>query len=147
MEIREARRADWEAIDALVRAAFHEDYRTTSEALLGIETLEDKLRSLIEEFDASGSRFLVATEDRGGKVVGAVLARMPQPGRFWVEDIFVATGARRSGIATELISAATAPAADVYCEVNAKNAVALQTFKSLGFERVVETVVFRRRAQ
>src|SRR5688500_3754090 len=119
MEIREARRSDWPAVERLIRSSFHPDYRTTTEVHLGVETLEDKLRDMLEEFDASGSRLIGAFE--GEKVLGLILARLKAPGRAWVEDIFVAEDARRKGIATELISAACPPDDEVACEVNVKN--------------------------
>ncbi|HVY60780.1 MAG TPA: GNAT family N-acetyltransferase [Planctomycetota bacterium] len=147
MEIREARRQDFEALEALVRAVFHDEYATTTEWVFAIEGIEGKLRSIREEFDAIGSRFLLAEEAPGGKLLGAVLVRIPRnQDRVWVEDLFVLPDARRQGVATELIQAACPPEAEVCCEVNRKNAVAQETFKALGFEPVVETIVFRRRA-
>lgn len=145
MEIREARRSDWPAIEALVRAAYHPDYIATGEIYLGIEGLIEKLQALREEFDASGSRFLVCME--GERALGAILVRLPQPGRVWIDDIFVAPSARRKGIATELISCAVPPKAEVGCEVNRRNEASLGLFKKLGFERVVENAVFRRRGE
>ncbi len=164
MEIRDAKRSDWPAIQALVRSAYHENYPATGEIYLGIEGLGEKIEALREEFDAIGSRFLVAFEDlpprgegsrpEGGEVmgegrraIGAILVRLREPGRAWIDDLFVAPEARRKGIAAELVSAAVPPRAEVGCEVNCKNDASLELFQSLGFERVVETVVFRRRAQ
>jgi GNAT superfamily N-acetyltransferase len=145
MEIREAKRQDFEALEKLVRAVFHDEYATTTEWVFAIEGIEGKLRSIREEFDAIGSRFMVAEE--GETLVGAILVRVPRSqDRVWVEDLFVLPDARRKGVATELIQAACPPESEICCEVNRKNAPAQETFKALGFEPVVETIVFRRRA-
>jgi ribosomal protein S18 acetylase RimI-like enzyme len=143
MEIREAKRSDWTAIEALVRSTRNHDYVTGAEIWLGIERLEDKLQALREEFDGVGSRFLGAFE--GERAIGLILVHLPEPGRAWIDDLFIAPEARKSGLATELVSAAVPPEAEVACEVNRKDEASQELFRSLGFERVIETAIFRRR--
>ena len=144
MEIRDARRDDWPGIERLVRAAWHDEYATTTEVYFGLERLEEKLEALREEFDAMGSRFLVAIE--GDRPIGAVLARL-EPGRVWIDDLFVAPESRRKGVGRELVRAVSVPDLEVCCEVNRRNEAGLQLYRALGFEVAVETAVLRRPPQ
>lgn len=139
--IREAKREDWPGIERVVRAAWHQDYTATGEVYLALEELDDKVDWLHDEFDAFGSRFLVA--DDGGRIVGLAITH-GREGRVWLDDLFVEPAARRRGVARDLVKAAAPPDAEVLCEVNARNAPGLALFRELGFEKVVETVVLRR---
>lgn len=145
MDIREARRADWPALEALVRGSFQPDHRTANEVYLGLDTLADKLRALVEEFDASGSTFLAAFE--GETALGAILVRRRVPGEAWIDDLYLTPEGRKRGIGIELVSAAIPPDFLAGAEVNALNAANLDLFKQIGFQRVVETVVLRREPQ
>jgi GNAT superfamily N-acetyltransferase len=142
--IREATRDDWQAIERVARAAWHADYSTTAEVVLELERLDDKVAYMRDEFNAFGSRFVVATD--GGRVVGALIAHAVE-GRVWVDDLFVEPGARRQGIARELVKAVSPKDAEVCAEVNARNAPALALFRELGYEKAVETVVWKRPPQ
>ncbi len=142
--IRDANRDDWPGIERALRDAWHDRYCTTGEVLLAIESLEDKVEWLREEFNAFGSRFVVA--DDAGRIVGALVAHA-ESGRIWIDDIFVAPGARRQGVARALIERTLPRDAEAIAEVNALNDPALALFRELGFAKVVETVVLRRPPQ
>lgn len=139
--IREARRNDWPEIERVVRAAWHDDYCTSAEVVLDIERLEEKLDWLKDEFNAFGSRFLVAED--GGRTVGLAIAHARE-GRIWIDDLFVGPESRRQGIARELVKHCMVDDAEVRAEVNARNAPALALFKEIGFLASVETVVLKR---
>jgi GNAT superfamily N-acetyltransferase len=145
IEIREARRDDWPAIERVVRAAWHDHYCTTGEVLLQVERLDDKVEWLREEFNAFGSRFIVA--DDGGRVVGVTIAHGDDEGRLWIDDLFVEPSSRRQGVARELVKRILPKDAETIAEVNAENAPALALFRELGFARSVETVVLKRPPQ
>ena len=145
MDVREARRDDFEMIEALVRSVYHGDLATTTEWVFAIEGLDAKLESLREEFDAIGSCFVIATE--GEKALGAMLVRVRRgDDRVWIEDVFMTPEGRKKGAAAAMMAEGVPADAEVCCEVNAKNEVTLETLKGLGFEAVIETVVLRKRA-
>jgi ribosomal protein S18 acetylase RimI-like enzyme len=141
ISIREANRDDWPAIERVLRAAWHDDYCTTGEVLLRVEDLEDKVDQLRDEYNAFGSRFIVA--DDGGRIVGAAVAH-EETGRIWIDDLFVLPEARRQGVARELLKHVMANDTEAIAEVNANNAPALALFRELGFVKAVETIVLRR---
>ncbi|MGH3414351.1 MAG: GNAT family N-acetyltransferase [Marmoricola sp.] len=139
--IREPRRDEWPAIERLVRAAWHKDYSAVGEVVLGIEALDDKVAWLRDEWNAFGSRFVVA--DDSGAVVGLAIAHVAE-GWVWIDDLFVLPDERRHGIARALLAQSAPADMEVCAEVNARNAGAIALFTRLDFERDVETIVFRR---
>lgn len=98
------------------------------------DTLEDELRE-VDEYAADHVALLA--EDEEG-LVGFALTRLRGRSQGYVSDLYVRAGARRRGVAKELLSAAAAAlrergATHMTLNVDVANAVARTVYERLGF--------------
>jgi ribosomal protein S18 acetylase RimI-like enzyme len=103
------------------------------------DTWEDDWKELQAHMADGGGAVFAAEDD--GELVGFLEAAAPEPARWHVETVHVRAGARRRGVAKELLRACAASArehgvAHLSLEVLTSNQLAEGVWRRLGFEPV-----------
>lgn len=138
------RRYDWRAIAAGQRALWRElagsplairPGRASDLAAVGALQAQAPEAAQWNPRDYLDYEFLVAAQD--GEVLGFVAFRRTAPDEGEILNLVVAAARRREGIGQRLLEAALAGmGGDVYLEVRASNAAALELYEQFGFRKM-----------